>query len=116
MSVSLEWGDEGRALDIHACLRHIAQPVSPNHVTILIPALSSTLNSKREFYPIFQVVLVVKNLPSSTGDVRDTGSIPGLGISPGGRRVNPLWSSCLEIPMDRESWQVIVHSDAQSQT
>ena len=30
-----------------------------------------------------QVVLVVKNLPANTGDVRDTGLIPGLGRSPG---------------------------------
>ena len=32
----------------------------------------------------FQVVLVVKNLPANAGDVRNTGSIPGLGRSPGG--------------------------------
>ena len=30
-----------------------------------------------------QVVLVVKNPPASAGDIRDTGSIPGLGRSPG---------------------------------
>ena len=28
------------------------------------------------------MVLVVKNLPANAGDVRDTGSIPGLGKSP----------------------------------
>ena len=32
--------------------------------------------------PPSQVGLVVKNLPTNTGDVRDTGSIPGLGRSP----------------------------------
>ena len=31
-----------------------------------------------------QVVLVVKNLPDNAGDVRDAGSIPGWGRSPGG--------------------------------
>ena len=31
-----------------------------------------------------QVVLVVKNPPASTGDVRDVGLIPGSGRSPGG--------------------------------
>ena len=31
-----------------------------------------------------QVVLVVKNPPANSGDIRDTGSIPGLGRSPGG--------------------------------
>ena len=30
-----------------------------------------------------QVALVVKNPPANAGDVRDTGSIPGLGRSPG---------------------------------
>ena len=30
-----------------------------------------------------QVVLVVKNLPANAGGVRDLGSIPGLGRSPG---------------------------------
>ena len=31
-----------------------------------------------------QVVLVVKNPPANVGDIRDAGSIPGLGRSPGG--------------------------------
>ena len=34
--------------------------------------------------------LVVKNLPADAGDVRDTGSVPGLGRSPGGGHGNPL--------------------------
>ena len=37
-----------------------------------------------------QVVLVVKNLPASAGDVRDTGSIPGSGKSPEGGHGNSL--------------------------
>ena len=32
---------------------------------------------------ISQVALVVKTLPTSAGDLGDTGSIPGLGRSPG---------------------------------
>ena len=35
------------------------------------------------------MVLVVKNPPANTGDVRDTGSIPGLRRSPGGGHGNP---------------------------
>ena len=31
-----------------------------------------------------QVALVIKYLPASAGDLRDTGSISGLGRSPGG--------------------------------
>ena len=49
------------------------------------------------------MTFVVKNLPDNTGDIRDTGSIPRLGRSPGGG--NPLQYSCLENPMDRGAWQ-----------
>ena len=37
----------------------------------------------------YQVVLVAKNPPADTGDVRDVSSIPGSGRSPGGRHGNP---------------------------
>jgi len=43
----------------------------------------------------------VKNLPAKEGDIKDLGSIPGLGRSPGGGHGNPLQYSCLENPMDR---------------
>ena len=33
----------------------------------------------------------------------DTGSIPGMGRSPGGGNGNPLQYSCLENPMDKKS-------------
>ena len=56
-----------------------------------------------------QVALVVKNLPANVGDIRDTGSIRGLGRSPGGRRGNPLQYSCLENPMDRGAWKAKDH-------
>ena len=59
------------------------------------------------------MVLVVKNLPTNAGDIRDVGSIPGLGQSPGGRHGNPLQCSC---PMDRGVWQAIVHRVTMSQT
>ena len=51
------------------------------------------------------VVLVVKNLSPSAGDIRDMGSVPGLGRYPGGGHSNPLQYSCLENPMDRGAWQ-----------
>ena len=38
----------------------------------------------------FKVLLVVKNLPTNAGDVRDAGSIPGSGRSPRGGHGNPL--------------------------
>ena len=43
-----------------------------------------------------QVELVVKKMPASAGDIRDTGSISGWGRSPKGRHGNSLQYSCLE--------------------
>ena len=62
------------------------------------------------------MALVVKNLPASAGDLRDMGSIPGLGRSPGGGRGNPLQYSCLENPMDRGVWWATVHRVTKNQT
>ena len=62
------------------------------------------------------VVLGVKNLPADAGDLRDSGSIPGLGRSPGEGHSNPLQYSCLENPMERGAWWATVHRVAQSQT
>ena len=39
--------------------------------------------------------------PAKAGDVRDTGSIPGPGRSPGGGHGNPLQCFCLKTSMDR---------------
>ena len=49
---------------------------------------------------------MVKNLPANAGD---TGSVPGLGRSPGEGNGNPLQYSCLGNPMDRGAWQATVH-------
>ena len=62
------------------------------------------------------VVLVLKNLPANAENVRDAGSIPGLGRSPGGGNGNPLQCSCLENPMDRGAWQATVHRVSKSPT
>ena len=50
-----------------------------------------------------QVAIVVKNLPASSEDIRELGSIPGLGRSPGGGIGNPLQYSCLENPHGQRS-------------
>ena len=52
---------------------------------------------------------MVKSPPANAGEVRDAGSIPGLGGSPRGGHGNPLQYSCLENPMDRGAWQAAVH-------
>ena len=46
-------------------------------------------------------------------DVRDLGSIPGSGRSPGGGHGYRLQYSCLENPMNREAWRATVHRVAQ---
>ena len=51
------------------------------------------------------MALVVKDLPTNAGDLRDAGSILGLEQSPGGAHGNPLQYSYLENPMDREAWR-----------
>ena len=62
------------------------------------------------------MALVVKNLPDSAGDIRDVGSVPGWGRSPGGGHGNPLQYLCPENPMDRGAWEAIVHRVIKSQT
>ena len=61
-----------------------------------------------------QLVLVVKNVLASAGDLRTVGSIPRLGRSPGGGHGNSLQHSCLENPMDRRAWSATVHRVAKS--
>ena len=56
---------------------------------------------------------VVKNLPANAGDVRDVGSVPGLGRCPGGEYGNTLHYSCLENPRDRGAWWATLHGAAQ---
>ena len=46
---------------------------------------------------------MVKNWPASAGDIRDVGSIPQLGRSPGGGLHSPLQYSCLYNPRGQRS-------------
>ena len=47
------------------------------------------------------MVPVVKNLLANAGDIREVGSIPRLGRSPGGGYGNPLHYSCLKNPHEQ---------------
>ena len=61
------------------------------------------------------MVLVVES-PLHAGDIRDEGSGPGLGTSPGGGHGNPLQDSCLEDSMDRGAWRATIHRVAKGRT
>ena len=60
------------------------------------------------------MVLMIKNPPTNAGDIRDAGSTPGWGGSPGEENSNPLQYSYLEKPMDREASWATVHRVAGS--
>ena len=58
---------------------------------------------------------MVKNLLANAGDIRDAGSIPGLGRSlKKGMATPPV--SLMEKLMDRGAWQAMVHRVTQSWT
>ena len=54
---------------------------------------------------------MVKNPPANVEDVRDTGSIAGLGRSPG-RGHGPFQYSCMKNPMDLGAWRAMGHRAA----
>ena len=62
--------------------------------------------------------LQVKNPPAKEGGSRDSGWIPGLGGSPGGRNGSPLQYSCLENSMDmgENQTQLSMHARARTHT
>ena len=62
------------------------------------------------------VAQLVKNLPASAEDSRDSGLIPGLGRSPGEGNGKPLQYSCLENSMGRGTWRATVWSFRESDT
>ena len=55
------------------------------------------------------------NPPANAGDLRDMGSVPESGRSPGGDHSNPLQYSCLENPMDTGAWKAMISRVAKSQ-
>ena len=64
----------------------------------------------------YQVSLVVKNLFANAEYIRDVGSVPELRRSSGGEHGHPLLYSCLENPMERGAWWVILHGVAELDT
>ena len=101
-----------------ASLFHLLRRVLVTLVTrlksdMLIPKLIRTLLviSKRKIHG-FPGGSVVKNLPEmqeTTCNAGNSGLILGSGGSPAERNGNPLQYFCLGNPMDRGTWQDIVH-------
>ena len=79
-------------------------------VTSLGPA--GSCSSLFFFFPhrVFPGGSVVKNLPPNVGSIPESGSSPREGNG------NSLQYSCLENPMDRETWQATVYGVTHSQT
>ena len=67
-----------------------------------------------KYFSISATVLGVKNSPASAGNLRDVGSIPGSGRSPGEGHGNPL-QYCLENPMEGGIPRATVHRVTKSQ-
>ena len=59
---------------------------------------------------------VVKNLLANAGDTGDTGLMPRLKRSAGGRNGNPLQYSCLENLVDSGAWWATVPGAAKTWT
>ena len=92
-------------LSVKICIKGLINRYVGNWVFILFNLLNfESVIWKRTS----QVALVVKNPPPDAGDIRDMGTIPGLGRSRGGGHGNPLQYSCLQSFMDREARQATV--------
>ena len=59
---------------------------------------------------------MLNNRPANLRDIRNVGSIPRSGRSPGRGNDNLLQYSCLGNPMDRGAWWAIVHGVSKNQT
>ena len=87
-----------------------------NRVFNFSDIVSSSISITRLFSTPTQVALVIKNLSTNAGDIRDVDSISGLGRSPGEGNGTPLQYSCLENPMDSGAWRAVVHGVTKSRT
>ena len=71
----------------------------------MVPFKKDLKRKKKKKDPLYrQIFTGGSDDKESACNVRDLGSIPGSGRSPGEGNGNPLQYSCLENPMDREAW------------
>ena len=96
-----------RGSDAQVMLRVLGPPVACAHTrTHLSPALLFLLLPPYGGFPggaSGKKKKKKKTRPANAGDIRDAGSIPGSGRSPGEWHGHPLQYSWLENPMDRGS-------------
>ena len=64
---------------------------------------------EQESESVIQASLLAQESACQMQEMQETGSVPGLGRSPGEGNGNPLQYSCLGNPMDRGAWQATVH-------
>ena len=79
-------------------------------------SISKQINSKVSGFTGFPGGASAGELACNAGDVRDLGSIPGLGRSPGRGDGIPLQYPRLENPKDRGAWWTAVHRVEKSWT
>ena len=106
-----EGGSRGRGYMVYLWLIHVEvwQKTTKFCKAIILQLINNFLKNCSSYLVCWgsgglgcsQVELMVKNLPANAGDVRDVGSVPRSGRSPGGGNGNPLQYFCLEKPMDR---------------
>ena len=96
------------------------RPFLPTPATISLP---SFLYLNQFFFTTSVRLSFIHGLPRQHNGVKnpsanagDTGSIPGLGRSPGVENGNPLQYSCLRNPMNRGDGWAVVHGATKSQT
>ena len=103
-------------LSVHIPGKYLTEQTSlPTPYTVILGHLSFSGVSFTQIAAVTPV-LVVKNPPGNAGDIRDAGSILGLGRSPGGGHSNPYQYSYLENSMNRGAWRATVHGATKSQT
>ena len=64
------------------------------------------------FWLKFWASLIAQSVKESACNAGYPGSIPGSGRFPGKGNGNPLWSSCLENPIDTGAWQATIYGVA----
>ena len=76
------------------------------HLHLTFPAVTKAEWEIHWALGVLRPSLGGKEFTWNAGDAGDSVSIPGSGRSPGGGNGNPLQYSCLENPMDRESFRL----------